>query len=169
MLPGADDIEPETHTPSSTAEIQIDLGDNVVDGQIIYTTVTCFNGVGLSATHSSNGVIIVTQPPNAEFASVTIKSSGITQYPPREFYQSDTSRIKAYWTGFIDPLGIVLYEVRIVSFNNFKKIRQQYSNSNCFKTKNAIKQKCTYGAFRMSTCVEEFVCHKISVYNFTWR
>ena len=98
--------------PSSTAEIQINLKDNVVDGQTIYTTVTCFNEVMLSATHSSDGVIIVTQPPNAEFASVTIKSSGVTQYPSRDTYQSDTSRIRAYWTGFTDPLGIVFYEVR---------------------------------------------------------
>ena len=91
----------------------------------------------LSATHSSDGVITVTQPPNAEFASVTIKSSGITRYPPRDMYQSDTSRIRAYWTGFTDPLGIVFYEVMIIIFNHWK-ILQKFQEDHSILLRTAI-------------------------------
>ena len=81
-------------------------------GQKVFTTVKCMNGVLLSSTRTSDGVVLVSQPPNAESASVSIKTRGTTGYPVRDMYQFDTSRVRARWDGFTDPAGIAFYEVR---------------------------------------------------------
>ena len=103
-------IAPGDYPPIN--EVQVNISGAVVNGQKIYTTVKCFNGVNLSTTQTSDGVIVVAQPPDAADASVTIQSFGGTGYPILDTYQFETDRIRAYWNGFVDPAGIAYYEVR---------------------------------------------------------
>ena len=92
--------------------MKIDLDSTTMGGQKVFTTVKCMNGALLTSTRTSDGVVLVSQPPHAEFASVTIKTSGTTGYPVRDMHQFDTSRVRARWDGFTDPAGIAFYEVR---------------------------------------------------------
>ena len=112
-MPGETDIYPITRHYGATNEVPLNITNHITGGEKVYATVKCFNGVMLHTTQSSDGVIVVTQPPISESASVTIKTSDVTQFPIHEMYQFESTRIRASWNGFIDPTGIAYYEVNI--------------------------------------------------------
>ncbi|XP_072048762.1 uncharacterized protein [Amphiura filiformis] len=104
------DFAPSNHSVNC---IQ-DLGNNVTHGQRLYLTVTCTNKAGLMATQNSDALTILTRPPSATSATVTINTQSVTQYPTRGL-QAITDSIRVSWQGFDDPVGIFSYQCSIVT------------------------------------------------------
>ncbi|XP_072034094.1 uncharacterized protein [Amphiura filiformis] len=113
--PGDTDIYRLTRHHAPTGELQLNVNDTIIGGQKIYTTVKCFNGAMLSTTRTSDGAIVATRPPDAEYASVTIKRFEVTGYLIRDIYQFQSTRVRASWNGFMDAAGIAYYECALLA------------------------------------------------------
>lgn len=70
------------------------------NGQLTYASVTCYNGVGLSAQRTSAAARVVTKAPSSANAAATIHEISQTWYPPMKNYQSANSTLVVSWDGF---------------------------------------------------------------------
>ncbi|XP_038050544.1 uncharacterized protein LOC119723765 [Patiria miniata] len=93
--PGLDDILPRSSSPDATSSITASLSQIMVEGQLLYVTVTCYNHAEQSSWKSSDGVTIVTVPPGSTTAAVIVKTMSDTQYESRNGYQSQRHSLKA--------------------------------------------------------------------------
>ncbi|XP_038050540.1 uncharacterized protein LOC119723761 [Patiria miniata] len=116
---GLDDILPSSPSPDVTSSITASLSQIMVEGQRLYATVTCYNHAQKSSWKSSDGVTIVTVPPNSTAAVVIVKTMSDTQYESRDGYQSQRNSLRASWSGFMDPFGIHSYECFLSGPNAF--------------------------------------------------
>ncbi|KAK3581578.1 hypothetical protein CHS0354_031926 [Potamilus streckersoni] len=73
----------------------------------------CHNQAGLYSVKSSDGLLIVTTPPNTESVVLALVPQSITEYTPEDCYQSNNTNIRLKWTGFEDIIPINRYEVRL--------------------------------------------------------
>src|SRR5262249_41927522 len=80
----------------------------LVNGVTYYATVRATNGAGLTVTATSDGVVIDNTAPTTG----TVTTPNIQQL--RNSYQTETDRITAIWSGFVDSQsGIARYEMAI--------------------------------------------------------
>ncbi|XP_071954211.1 uncharacterized protein [Antedon mediterranea] len=86
------------------------LNDTKYENVRLFSTMKFHNNAGMSSRRSSDGVVIVTRPPIAEYANVRVLISSPSPYTQRGYYQSDTSQVEIGWDGFYDPVNIVIYE-----------------------------------------------------------
>lgn len=110
--PGLVDLLPVSNYSAIASNLLVNLTNTIIGGEKVFTTVTCFNGAKLYTTYTSDGVVLVSNPPNADSAAVNVIRSAETWYATDNDYQSETDQIRAYWNGFVDPAGIAFYEVR---------------------------------------------------------
>nr|XP_006820035.1 PREDICTED: uncharacterized protein LOC102804825 [Saccoglossus kowalevskii] len=117
--PAIDDIFP--FTPSNyaygTAE---DL--TLREGHSYFISVRAYNGAGMSAMAISWAVTIDTSPPEPGIVYDGERNSTFKDFD----YQFDTSKINAYWEGFIDPhSGIVDYIWKIGTCRGCDDVMQE--------------------------------------------
>ncbi|XP_002736788.1 uncharacterized protein LOC100378079, partial [Saccoglossus kowalevskii] len=111
LTPGSAEIQAFERTDtliSSESEL------SVTHGQTLFSTVRCQNYDGLQSQITSNGVTIVTEPPNTDHAIMSLTTSSVTQYPTRGYHQAQTDAINIAWQGFNDITGIEYYECKIL-------------------------------------------------------
>ncbi|XP_038071216.1 uncharacterized protein LOC119740085 [Patiria miniata] len=113
LEPGLADVIPTSQMPAAVSPVTASLPQASLEGQRLYTTITCHNHAGQSSWKSSDGVTIVTEPPSAVAAFVRVKTVSETQYHTRDRHQSQKDSLKASWEGFADPFGIQFYECHL--------------------------------------------------------
>jgi hypothetical protein len=80
--------------------------------EMIYATVRCTNGAGLTHTCSSDGVKLVQKPPSVDNVILELLTTSTTQYEPRDHYHGNNTEIRFRWTGFKTDDGVKSYLVK---------------------------------------------------------
>ncbi|KAI8510730.1 hypothetical protein Bbelb_116460, partial [Branchiostoma belcheri] len=116
LSPGSGELQPFVRLPSvHVLHAVSDLGGNLTHGQTVFPTVRCTNHAGVSSHVTSDGVTIVLQPPDSNFAIVETVATSSSYYPIRGQHQASTDVIHVTWSGFFDESGIHHYQVRVLS------------------------------------------------------
>ncbi|CAH1259456.1 Hypp2289 [Branchiostoma lanceolatum] len=108
LSPGSGEVHQFTQQPSLYSAT-FDLSGHLTHGDTVYSTLRCHNYAGMTSHVTSDGVTIVTQPPNSDHASVETVSETQSYYPSRAFHQSTVIHLS--WEGFFDVTGIRNYQV----------------------------------------------------------
>ncbi|XP_078657344.1 uncharacterized protein LOC144903237 [Branchiostoma floridae x Branchiostoma belcheri] len=87
-------------------------------GQTVYTTVRCRNAAGLESQAVTDGVTLVTRPPDSAAAELRVTSPSQTPFPAEGGHQSAKEQLRFFWEGFYDEAGIDHYEISISGPNN---------------------------------------------------
>ncbi|KAI8509825.1 hypothetical protein Bbelb_122530 [Branchiostoma belcheri] len=87
-------------------------------GQTVYTTVRCRNAAGLESQAVTDGVTLVTLPPDSAAAELRVTSPSQTPFPAEGGHQSTAEQLRFFWEGFYDEAGIDHYEISISGPNN---------------------------------------------------
>ncbi|XP_078574183.1 uncharacterized protein LOC144860694 [Branchiostoma floridae x Branchiostoma japonicum] len=82
-------------------------------GQTVYTTVRCHNHARLEAQAITDGVTLVTNPPDSSAAKVRVVPLSETPFPAEEGHQSVAEQLRFFWEGFTDEAGIDHYEISL--------------------------------------------------------
>ena len=90
-----------------------DFPYNLLEGRIIYTTLSCENNAGLSFIKSSNGVKVSNTPPSTSTAQIEIVPLSPTEYTLRDGYHGLSDNMRLKWSGFTDTIGIETFDVSI--------------------------------------------------------
>ncbi|XP_078616228.1 uncharacterized protein LOC144884650 [Branchiostoma floridae x Branchiostoma japonicum] len=90
-----------------------DLSGHLTHGDTVYSTVRCHNYAGMTSHVTSDGVTIVSQPPNSDQAIVETMSAPQFYYPTRASHQSAADVIHLSWEGFFDVSGIKNYQCHV--------------------------------------------------------
>ncbi|XP_078575732.1 uncharacterized protein LOC144861635 [Branchiostoma floridae x Branchiostoma japonicum] len=88
-------------------------------GQTVYTTVRCHNQAGLESQAVTDGLTLVTSPPDSTAAALRVASPSQTPFPAEDRYQSAAEQLRFSWEGFSDEAGIDYYEISISGPNNY--------------------------------------------------
>ena len=99
-----------TKTKSLAAAAMV-LGGSIAHGETAYAVVRCFNYAGLQSTLVSNGVVVVTTPPDVSTSTLNIITTSPSRYPSRSNHQSDVDHLFFGWEGVMDESGIAGYQV----------------------------------------------------------
>eukprot|EP00058_Branchiostoma_floridae_P023180 XP_002608670.1 hypothetical protein BRAFLDRAFT_73893 [Branchiostoma floridae] len=109
LNPGSTEIshfQPTKYMSSSSKN----LTGQIHHGQTIYTTVRCYNHAGLEAQAVTDGVTLVTNPPDSTAARLRVAPVSQTLFPAEEKYQNVDEELRFFWEGFRDEAGIDHYE-----------------------------------------------------------
>lgn len=111
---GATDVQPFiVMSDDVTSSHSNDLSPLLPHGTKVYSTVTCLNGAGRHSNAYSDGVTILTDPPNSTLAYATLSSPDMTQYDILLCYLP-SNRLTLLWGGFAESASTPLqYEVRV--------------------------------------------------------
>ncbi|CAH1277475.1 Hypp9648, partial [Branchiostoma lanceolatum] len=112
LSPGSGEVQQFTQQPSLYSAT-FDLSGHLTHGDTVYSTLRCHNYAGMTSHLTSDGVTIVTQPPNSDHAIVETMSEPQSYYPSRAFHQSTNDVIHLSWEGFFDVTGIRNYQCRV--------------------------------------------------------
>ncbi|XP_078573997.1 uncharacterized protein LOC144860568 isoform X2 [Branchiostoma floridae x Branchiostoma japonicum] len=118
LSPGSTEIShfQPTDSFSSTSK---NLTGLIHHGQTVYTTVRCHNHAGLESQAVTDGVTLVTSPPDSTAAELRVASPSQTPFPAEDRYQSAPEQLRFFWEGFSDEAGIDHYEISISGPNNY--------------------------------------------------
>ncbi|XP_078585869.1 uncharacterized protein LOC144867679 [Branchiostoma floridae x Branchiostoma japonicum] len=118
LSPGSTEIShfQPTEYMSSSSE---NLTGQIHHGQTIYTTVRCYNHAGLEAQAVTDGVTLVTNPPDSTAARLRVAPVSQTLFPAEEKYQNVDEELRFFWEGFRDEAGIDHYEFSIDGSDNY--------------------------------------------------
>ncbi|CAH1259452.1 Hypp2286 [Branchiostoma lanceolatum] len=112
LSPGSGEVHQFTQQPSLYSAT-FDLSGHLTHSNTVYSTLRCHNYAGMTSHLTSDGVTIVTQPPNSDHAIVETMSETQSYYPSRAFHQSTDDVIHLSWGGFFDVTGIRNYQCRV--------------------------------------------------------
>ncbi|XP_066275498.1 uncharacterized protein [Branchiostoma lanceolatum] len=112
LSPGSGEVHQFTQQPSLYSAA-FDLSGHLTNGDTVYSTVRCHNYAGMTSHVTSDGVTIVTQPPNSDHAIVETMTEPQSYYLTRASHQSSTDAIHMSWEGFFDDTGIRNYQCRV--------------------------------------------------------
>ncbi|KAI8487523.1 hypothetical protein Bbelb_347570 [Branchiostoma belcheri] len=112
LSPGSGEIHQFTQQPSLYSAT-FDLSGQLTHGDTVYSTVRCQNYAGITSHVTSDGVTIVSQPPNSDHAVVETMVEPQSYYPTRASHQSTDDVIHLSWEGFFDSSGIRNYQCRV--------------------------------------------------------
>ncbi|KAL3841826.1 hypothetical protein ACJMK2_019925 [Sinanodonta woodiana] len=110
--PGGTGIQTYATTGDKTSQ-KVQLPYSLINGKTLFSTIRCHNHAGLSSVKSSDGLVIVTTPPNTDSVVLALVPQSVTEYTPEDRYQSNNTNIRLKWTGFEDVIPINRYEVRL--------------------------------------------------------
>ncbi|KAK3581574.1 hypothetical protein CHS0354_031921 [Potamilus streckersoni] len=110
--PGGIDIQAYITTEDKTSG-KVQLPYALINRKTLYSTIHCYNKAGLHSIKSSNGLLIITTPPNTESVVLALVPQSITEYTAMDRYQSNNTNIRLKWTGFEDIIPINRYEVKL--------------------------------------------------------
>ena len=79
--------------------------------KVLYVTVKCTNGAGLTSTASIDGGRRLESPPKSDHVSLSVLTSSLTLYPTRGIYHGDPTRLKFRWKDFNLYQNISIYSV----------------------------------------------------------
>ncbi|KAI8519528.1 hypothetical protein Bbelb_027850, partial [Branchiostoma belcheri] len=103
-------------TVCSTMDRPVCLNHRVIQhGQTVYTTVRCRNAAGLESQTVTDGVTLVTRPPDSAAAELRVTSPSQTPFPAESGHQSAAEQLRFFWEGFFDEAGIDHYEVNVIT------------------------------------------------------
>lgn len=97
--------------------MEFDYSD--LEGLTVYTSVKCYNKMGLGNTTSSDGVRISNKSPSITSAVVSPFYLSSSEYISKDGFQSVTDVVRLKWQGFTDSIGIDNY---LVCIKSHKKI-----------------------------------------------
>ncbi|XP_035696851.1 uncharacterized protein LOC118430248 [Branchiostoma floridae] len=112
LSPGSGEVHRFTQQ-ATLYSATFDLTGHLTHGDTVYSTVRCHNYAGMTSHVTSNGVTIVSQPPNSDQAIVETMSAPQFYYPTRASHQSAADVIHLSWEGFFDVSGIKNYQCRV--------------------------------------------------------
>ncbi len=96
-----------------------DLSPLLRHGTRVYSTVTCTNNDGRHSNAYSDGVTILTNPPNSSLAFAILSSPEMTQYDIILGYLP-SNRLTLVWGGFAESADTPLkYQVRVTNSSHF--------------------------------------------------
>eukprot|EP00058_Branchiostoma_floridae_P024936 XP_002610426.1 hypothetical protein BRAFLDRAFT_85564 [Branchiostoma floridae] len=112
LSPGSSEAYQFTQQPS-VCSATFNLSGHLTHGDTVYSTVRCHNYAGMTSHVTSDGVTIVSQPPDSDHAIVETMSEPQSYYPTRASHQSAADVIHLSWEGFFDVSGIRNYQCRV--------------------------------------------------------
>lgn len=111
---GFSDIQQFLPITTNVTTMTSNLSGSVGHGVRVYSTVVCSNQGGLVSSGHSDGVTVLYLHPESEDAYISISSSILLQYSPRDGYLP-SSAMTLRWDGFAEPANTALeYEVLVV-------------------------------------------------------
>ncbi|KAL3841827.1 hypothetical protein ACJMK2_019926 [Sinanodonta woodiana] len=110
--PGGIDIQAYMTTEEKTSG-KVQLPYAIINRKTLYSTIRCYNQAGLHTIKSSDGLLIITTPPNTESVVLDLVPQSVTEYTAMDRYQSNNTNIRLKWTGFEDIIPIDRYEVKL--------------------------------------------------------
>lgn len=118
--PGATDVRPYiVMSGDVTSSHSNDLSPLLRHGTKVYSTVTCTNRAGHHSNAYSDGVTILSNPPNSSLAFATLSSPEMTQYDIILGYLP-SNRLTLVWGGFAESADTPLeYELRVTISSDF--------------------------------------------------
>ncbi len=113
--PGLSDIH--NYTLSTTTHTNLTtLHSLLTHGDALHVTVTCFNGAGHMTTATSDGLTLLTNPPQHQTATLRVRNPSLTQCPSRDEYVSSNA-VQVEWAGFTEQANAPFYyQMKIVPF-----------------------------------------------------
>lgn len=109
--PNGNEIQVFVLLPDGKREVSRNVDYNLVKGRRVFVTIRCQNKAGLQAIASSDGVIISKEAASTSLAYITPTLLSVSEYSPRNNYQSVSDKVTLKWTGFSGAIGIEKYKV----------------------------------------------------------
>ncbi|XP_063399976.1 uncharacterized protein LOC134684607 [Mytilus trossulus] len=120
--PGGSDLHPWTTTTVKSVSMEFDYSD--LEGLTVYTSVKCYNKMGLGNTTSSDGVRISNKSPSTTSAVVSPFYLSSSEYISKDGFQSVTDVVRLKWQGFTDSIGIDNY---LITFEGSQTKKEKVS------------------------------------------
>ncbi|CAG2212774.1 NUDT9 [Mytilus edulis] len=120
--PGGSDLHPWTTTTVKSVSMEFDYSD--LEGLTVYTSVKCYNTMGLGNTTSSDGVRISNKSPSITSAVVSPFYLSSSEYISKDGFQSVTDVVRLKWQGFTDSIGIDNY---LITFEGSQTKKEKVS------------------------------------------
>ena len=112
LTPGSDSLQPFTRILPLQSPVSSKNLTKLIQRNIVYTTLTCTNDVGLSTTVHTDGITFSTDNPKIQNASISVLISQETPYPPIGA-QMHNEYIALMWEGIQDIVPIVSHNITI--------------------------------------------------------
>ncbi|CAH1787741.1 unnamed protein product [Owenia fusiformis] len=134
LKPGLDDIVRFSQVgPVYEEPHMVFKSDNlhVEHGTTVYTTVRCFNARGLWLQSSSNGVTVLSKPPDNTEASISLVTNSSSQHRLHDGFLNDPRIIGVKWGGFKETCAneIKSYEIHIHAEGNAETLSTYLVNA----------------------------------------